>query len=360
MTETPENAPNAELNDTEVLELLRSLRRKEGSWVKWGQASAQLQKAGYSPQQIFEETGIEPVQQNQIVVAAQVYQSLVNGKVSEATLNYYQQKGSDRLYEFRILTQAERATAAEYVVQQGLDADEAREVAKAMKEISRLRTLPQGFARTPGDAVAYLCWKNARQQSDLQERSRLIAKGLRFAQTPETRASIEQLLTDFTVTPKRPAPIFPVYRLESSDEMPRIIPLVGQFPLSVADLKAVPLVEEEGLFKMVKFSGEGAWVPIPGWQMIRRAEDPVAILGESDKLSYPLPGDPEPVLAIVDRAQRQWDESSYFIVEQEGQIEIQWFETECDRPLLGKLILVMRPKRVFDEGATADLWQIEE
>lgn len=360
MTETPENAPTPEATDRETLELLQSLRRKEGSWVTWGEACSQLQKAGYTPQQIFEDTGIEPVQQNQIMVGAQVYASLLNGQVEESTLNYYQQKGSDRLYEFRILTQGERASAAEFVVQQNLDADEAREVAKAMKELSRVRSVPQGFTRTPGDAVAYLCWKNAREQSDLQERSRLIAKGLRYAQTPTARKQIEQLLTDFTVTPQRPAPTFPIYRLESSDEMPRIIPIAGQLPLSAADLKAVPIVEEIGLFKMVKFDGVGAWVPVPGWQAIRRAEDPVAVLAQSDQLSYPLPGDPEIVLIIIDRAQRQWDAFSYFIVENAEKLDIQWFDTETEQEILGKVVLIMRPKRILDEGLTTDPWQIDE
>jgi len=49
-------------------EILRSLRRKEGNWVAWGQACQKLQKSGYSPQAIFEETGFEPIQQNQVIV----------------------------------------------------------------------------------------------------------------------------------------------------------------------------------------------------------------------------------------------------------------------------------------------------
>ncbi len=33
-------------------------------------------KIGYNPQDIFEATGFEPIQQNQVVVGAQVYSSL--------------------------------------------------------------------------------------------------------------------------------------------------------------------------------------------------------------------------------------------------------------------------------------------
>jgi len=78
------------------------------------------------------------------------------------------------LYE--LLTQSERAAAAELILSHRLDADEAREVARDIKEFSRLRTLPAGFSDHPGDALL-ISWKLARQKTDLQDRSRLIAKG---------------------------------------------------------------------------------------------------------------------------------------------------------------------------------------
>jgi len=67
--------PEPEIN---AEELLRSLRQNKEP-DQWGRACQQLQKAGYTPQGIFEETGFEPIQQNQIIVAAQVH--LVNSKM---------------------------------------------------------------------------------------------------------------------------------------------------------------------------------------------------------------------------------------------------------------------------------------
>ena len=63
MTNLPSNAQNPEnaVNEDIVKELLRKLRQKQGNWVEWGAAIASLQKAGYNPQQIFEETGFEPL-----------------------------------------------------------------------------------------------------------------------------------------------------------------------------------------------------------------------------------------------------------------------------------------------------------
>ncbi|MEM1394222.1 MAG: RuBisCO accumulation factor 1 [Cyanobacteria bacterium P01_H01_bin.150] len=362
MTDLPPNPQNAENQPNQELsqELLRKLRQKEGNWVEWGQACAYLQKSGYNPQDIFEATGFEPIQQNQIIVGSQVYNSLEKGGASEEVKSHYSQRGSDLLYEFRLLTQEERASAAELAFQHKVDADEVKEVARAIKDYSRLRSLPEGFSAHPGDAVAYQTWKQARQKSDLQLRSRFIAKGLKFAHTDTARKKIEQLLTDFTVVPQRPAPLLPFYRLESEAEMSRVVPVAGELPLTPDDLKAVPMVEEDGPFNMVKFSGEGAWVPLPGWQVVLNAEDPVVILGISDRFPNQEQNKPQPVMIAIDRSQRKWDDASYFIVDNSGELDIQWFETEPELEILGKLIVIVKPKRILDDEIIKDSWQIDE
>jgi hypothetical protein len=357
MTDTPQDTPNSPIQPDD---LLLALRRKEGTWVEWGQACQTLQKAGLNPQKIFEETGFEPIHQNQVIVGAQVYSSMVSAGVSEPARAHFGVRGSDILYELRILTQPERAAAAEFILAQQLDADGAREIAKAIKEFSRLFEAPEGFSSHPGDAAAYQYWKAAKQKSDLQERSRLIAQGLRFAHSQTARQQIEKLLTDFTVTAARPAPRLPVYRLESEEELPRILPVVGALPLALEDLKSVPQVRETGPFQMVSFSGNQAWVPVPGWQVVLKAEDPVAILCESDRLPAKLPGKVESVLVVIDRAQQEWDANSYFLVEGAGELQLQWFEIAPETPLLGRVILVMRPKKIFDEEFTKEPWQIDE
>ncbi|MCU0551748.1 MAG: hypothetical protein MUC48_20590 [Leptolyngbya sp. Prado105] len=345
MTETPQELPNAD-------ELLFSLRRKEGSWVEWGKSCQTLQKAGYTPQAIFEATGFEPIHQNQIIVAAQVFETMVKVGVSEAVKAHFGQRSSDILYELRVLKQEERAAAAELVFEKGLDTDEVHEIVRELKDYSRLSKAPESFSSRPGDIVAYYAWKTAKEKSDFQERSRYIARGLKFAQTETARKTIEALLTDFTVTPKRPAPRLPLYRVDSDEQLPRILPVAGKLPLKVADLHAVPILEEVGLFEIVQFSGMGAWMTVPGWQVIRSAEDPVAILGESDRLPAPLEGESEEVIIVIDRAQREWNADSYFAVAESEYLELQWFEEAPSVSLLGRVILVMRPKKLLDQDYT--------
>lgn len=354
--ETPNTQPDAAL-DAETL--VRQLRRKEGSWVEWGQACQALQKAGYSPQTIFEETGFEPTHQNQVIVGAQVYSS-IEAEASEAVKAHFGRKGSDVLYELRILPQVDRVSLAALTLEKGLDADDAREAAKAVRDFTRMSKQPEGFTSHPGDAIAYQAWKLARQKSDLQERSRLIARGLKFAHSDTARKQIEQLLTDFSVVPTTPAPLLPFYRLDSDEQLPRILPVVGKLPLTKADLQAVPLTEETEPFGMVQFSGAGAWVAVPGWQVILAAEDPVGLLCDSDKLPAPPPTATEEVLIVVDRAQREWASDRYFLVEQDEQLQIQWFEQNPERSLLGQVVLVLRPKKVLDQDYTKELWQWDE
>ena len=363
MTELPPNPIDSgnDLSQETIDSMLQLLRQKQGNWVEWGTAIAKLQKAAYNPQTIFEATGFEPIQQNQVIVGSQVYASIEKAGASEAVRSHFAQRGSDILYQLRSLTNTERAAAAELIFLHKIDADTAKEVTRDIKEFSRFRTLPAGFSDHPGDAVAYQCWKLARQKTDLQERSRLIAKGLKFAHSDMARKQIEQLLTDFTVVAQRPAPQIPFYRLESEEELPRIVPMVGQMPLTPAELQAVPLVEETEPFRMVKFAGEQAWVPLPGWQVLLSAEDPVAILTQSDRLPNQLTNNkPEEVLVVVDRSGREWDANSYFAIDSSGQIDFQWFETEPDVKILGRIIIVLRPKRILDEELSKDSWQIDE
>ncbi|KYC41147.1 hypothetical protein WA1_22940 [Scytonema hofmannii PCC 7110] len=359
MTDLPPNVQEPNNNDV-ALELLRKLRQKQGNWVEWGIAIAQLQKLGYNPQEIFEATGFEPIQQNQVTVGAQVYNSIEKANAPAEVRSHYSTRGSDILYEFRLLTQEERIAAAELAFQNKIDVDGAKEIAKAIKEFSRFRIPPEGFENHPGDAVAYQSWKLARQNSDLQERSRLIAKGLRFAYSQTARRQIEQLLTDFTVVPNRPAPSLPFYRLESEADLPRVIPVVGELPLTQKDLQVVPVIEEIEPFRIVKFAGEQAWVPLPGWQVLLSAEDPVVILCESGKFPNQIQNPTEPVLVVVDRAQREWDSNSYFVVDNSGELDFQWFETSPEVPLLGKVIVIVKPRRILDENVTKDSWQIDE
>jgi hypothetical protein len=359
MTEHPQDT-SLKLSDEEASELLRSLLHKEGTWIDWGKKCLQLQKAGYPSQIIFEQTGFQSSQQNLIVVAAQVYDSLLQANLTEEILAYVRGPRSDVLYEFRILNQEQRAAAVELAYQRRLDADEAKDAAKAIQDFSRLSQVPAEFTKRAGDAVAYQCWKRARQIKDLQERSRLIAKGLKFAQSVTAREAIERLLSDFTMTSSRSAPLLPLHRLEQEEELARVVPVVGRWPVTRQALESVAAIAVEEPFGLISYGGSGMMVPLPGWQAILKAIDPVVLLCNTEQLPINLSGRVEEVLVILERAIAQWDVNSYFLVEREGNLIFQWFEEAPTIPLLGQIILVLRPKRILDENNLIEPWQMDD
>jgi hypothetical protein len=354
-----QNTP-IEIDEATKQELIRSLLHKEGSWVDWGKNCHKLHQAGYSHQQIFEDTGFQSSQQNAIVVASQVYENLANSNLEPAILQYYQGPKSDILYEFRILNQEQRAAAGKLAYDKKLDLDEAHELAKAMKEVSMLAQLPEAFTNNPGDAVAYFCWKRAKQKKDLQERSRLIAKGLKFAQSQTARESLEKLLSDFSITPSVSAPLLPIYRLELEDELPRIIPFAGTDPLTTRQIQAVPSIELQQPFGSVNVPTNLTVVAVPGWQAVLKAIEPVGYICSSEKLPKAISGTPEEVLIVIDRSMQTWDINSYFLVEIDGTVRVQWYETQPNVPLIGQLVLILRPKKILDENNLLEPWQMDD
>jgi hypothetical protein len=336
--------------------LLR-LRRKEGNWVEWGQSCQHLRKAGYTDQQIFEATGFEPIQQNQIMVAAQVFTSMMEVGVKSATADHYARVGSDSLYELRILGKTDRAAAADFLIERNIDSEGSKEVARSVKEYADLRRKPEGFSSHPGDAVAYQYWRYAAQQNNLVEKTRLIARGLVFAHSNSARHHLEQLLGQAQLPPK-PSPKLPLYRLERDEELPRLLPVAGRLPLHTPDLLAVPPAQARGAFGVVNSSWQ-QWICLPGWQALLATQNPVVVLAANRDLLPDAEADEE-ILLVIDRATTTWDEFQYFALDRAGQIAIDWSPEPPSDQILGQVVLVLRPKRMLATGDAHDLWQMEE
>lgn len=358
MTHSPESP--SPLTAPEATELLRSLLHKEGSWVDWGKKCQQLQKSGYDAETIFEQSGFQKVQQNLVIVASQVYESLLREGVDETVLKYYLGPKSDVLYELRILNHGQRAIAAVEAQEKNLAADEAKELARAFQEFGYLSQLPEGFTNHPGDALAHQCWKLARQKKNLTERTRLIVKGLKFAHSSSARMAIEKLLTDLTAHPVRKAPLVPLFRLEEEEEAARLIPVAGTFPLSAEQLQTVAALEQVEPFGLVNYQGSGAIVPVPQWQAILTAVDPVAIFCLGSDVSESLSHRDEQVLVVVDRGQRVWNDTTYFLLDQAGKLTIQWYELEPEGEILGQMLVVLRPKKILDANHLREPWQMDD
>lgn len=349
------------MTDINKEELLKSLLHKEGNWVDWGKKSNQLRGAGVSSQEIFEQTGLQNSQQNLVIVASQVYDSLVAQGVGEDTLTYYQGPRSDVLYELRILNHEERKEASLLCQEKKLNIDGAKEVAKAMKLFSRMAQAPSGFTTHPGDAVAYQYWKNAKNKKSIADKARLIGEGLKFAHSQDARNQLEKLLTDIA-TPQNSvsAPLLPLYRLEDDEQLPCILPVVGKFPLTLEDLEKIPTVEPIEPFSLVTLPHGGSVASIPSWQVILQAQNPVVILAQSNDLPKETGGKVEPILVVVDLDTREWNAQHYFLAHHEGNLTFNWFASCPTEKILGRLLVIMKPRKILDEGNLTQPWQMDD
>ncbi|MGB2924451.1 MAG: RuBisCO accumulation factor 1 [Limnothrix sp.] len=352
---------NHKLSEDESTELFRSLLHKEGSWVDWGVGCQRLQQSGYSSMEIFEGTGFQGSHQNMITVAAQVYQSIADNGGSEDLLAYCRGPRSDVLYELRILNNKQRAIAAQVAKDKNLEFDAAKEVAKAMQHFVRLPQIPDGFTEHPGDAMAYQAWRAAKQKRDLQGRTRLIAKGLKFAHSETARKKIEQLLVDLSsVTATKSAPLLPLFRYEEDIEVPCLLPVAGTLPLATEAVQAIEALTQEGPFNLIAPQQAVPLVPLPSWQSVLTAVDPIVIFHKTDQLPQPIPGKPEPVLLLIDRAKTEWNDNSYFAVDVDGQIKLAWYPEQPEMEIVGQVLVVMRPKKIFDENNLHEPWQMDD
>lgn len=362
----PENpATEEEESDT----LLMQLRRKEGSWLDWAQACQTLQRQKMTPQAIFEATGFEPIHQNQIVVGSQVYEGMAKAGASPAVLEYFGRKGSDILYELRILSPKDRVQVAQLILDRNLNADDAHEIARAVKNYAQLRERPEGFGDHPGDAVAYQAWKTAQQTSDLQERTRAIGRAFQYVHSDGARQQIERLLSTVAASSsggsqRKILPKLSVFRLE--EDLPRLLPVVGSLPLSTAEWEQQITSEPEGPYRLIHSQGQQTWVALPAWSVIQSARDPVAIpienrlLGTLLNQQIPPEEAQDPVLLVVDRAVRQWQSEGFFLVDRAGSLEVEWREDSGSVSLLGRVLMAVRPPRILDEVVAQDPWQLDE
>ncbi len=356
-----ENTSNNNLSETEKEELITSLLKKEGCWVDWGKITQKLQKAGIQPEEIFETTGLQKSQQNLVIVASQVYDSLEKQNAEASLLTYYQGPRSDVLYELRVLNQEQRLSAANLACDKKLDVDGAKEVAKAVQHFSRLSQPPTGFTLHPGDAVAYQYWKLARPKKNLADKTRLIAQGLKFAHSDTARQKIEVLLTEIVDTTTQNAPLLPIYRLENDEQLPCIIPVAGDLSASKDNLANVPVLETIEPFGIATVPSSNISVAsVPSWQVILKAKKPVVILCRSEDLPKETATKSEELLVVVDLNQTQWDNNTYFLVFEDNQLKFNWFANEPSCEIMGQLLIILRPKKIFDEGNLTEPWQMDD
>lgn len=169
------------------------LANRLGLWFEYAPLIPSLLQEGYTPSTIEEATGITSVDQNCLVVAAQVRDSLIQSGTDPEIISYFDGSGSQILYEIRLLSSTQRSAAAALMVQKKFDGNEAQELARAMKDFPRRKGDP-GWERfdytLPGDCLAFMYYRHSKEHRIPSEQQMALEKAMAVAVTEEAKAAV--------------------------------------------------------------------------------------------------------------------------------------------------------------------------
>lgn len=362
---------------------LEILANRMGLWFEYAPLITSLYRDGFISTTIEELTGIPSIEQNCLVVAAQVRDSLVESTDDETVAHFDGPSAPERLYAIRTLNTPQRALAARFIIDNGFDGRKAEELARSMKDYPRRygeRGLESFDGNLPGDCLAFMYFRQAlehRNASSPELCKAMLEKALELAETDKAKQRVLQdlegkgegddgVIEDVIRVPvvrmaygevaaSSTVVVFPVCKAAESEmeEAPWECGMQGEFGVVQAE------------------KGWSRWVVLPGW-------GPVAGLNRGGVVvAFPkargvLPWSArrkdaeEEILVVVDRGVKEVEsESGYYLVASgggNGKPEEVGFKVESGAKLksigvdksLGSVVMVVRPPREETEDQIND------
>lgn len=280
-----DSAQNKERSTGSPQDMLAKLRAQSESWYKLAAYLPQLTRAGYDSIAIEADTGLEKIQQSVWTVAVEVYQSLQrSGECSKETLNYFDREGADvLLYELRFNAGPSRPDAATYIAENQLDTQQARTLARALKDQERREGDKLGFSAKPGDCLAFKYYRDAIEVSrSLTHKEQLLKKAYETAVTDEAREAVKELERNAPADPlKTQRATVHVVKLAGDQTAFRPVPILSALSeASPSSLAAAPVSRSQGAFNSFVFGQEAAGTPfvmLPAWHSLMLARRPVGL-----------------------------------------------------------------------------------
>ncbi|CAH9065566.1 unnamed protein product [Cuscuta europaea] len=311
---------------------LEILTNRLGLWFEYAPLIPSLIQEGFPPSTIEEITGISGIEQNCLVVASQVRESLLNSKIDAATLSFFDSGGAELLYEIRILSAAQRAAAADFIVKNRSDAKQSQNLARAMKDFP-LRRVDRGWAmfdaESPGDCLAFSYFRQAIEyeaasQEELRRQS--LQKAMEFVLSDSARALLAEEDEEGNVggnerVVKEEEVKVPLVRMQLGEvaESTEVVILpvcqaeeeaeVEEAPWNCGGVGGFGIVEAEKEWKR--------WVVLPGWKPIAGLErGGVAVRFKDGRILPWKESKEEPILVVADRRRKEvvGNSSLYLVV----------------------------------------------
>ncbi|KAL8050396.1 hypothetical protein ABFX02_06G079800 [Erythranthe guttata] len=357
-----------------------------GQWFEYAPLITSLIQEGFISTTIEEITGIASIEQNRLVVATQVRDSLVEDTDPDTVAFFDNPAGPKILYELRILSAEQRAVAARYLIANGFDAKKTEELARSMKDYPRRYgdKWYQSFdGNLPGDCLAYMYFRQAQEHKTAfspEQSITALEKALEMAETEKAR---QRVLRDLEakdgdgkeeVNPDELVKV-PVVRMAYGEVAESTV--VAVFPVCSGDAGGEIEVGDapwecrtRGSFGIVKAEkGWSRWVVLPGWGPVAGLKrGGVAVAFSKAGGVLPWKGKRrdanEEILVVADRGRKvvEYDEGFYLVSGggKEG-LKVERGDKLKGKGMvntLGAVVLVVRPPRDDNDNTLSDVeWE---
>ncbi|CAK9170885.1 unnamed protein product [Ilex paraguariensis] len=358
------------------------LANRLGVWYEYAPLIPSLTQEGFSLPTIEELTGISGVEQNRLIVATQVRDSLCQSKLDPEILAFFDIGGAELLYEIRLLSATQRAAAASYLVENKLDAKGAQEVARAMKDFPRRRG-DQGWDSfdytLPGDCLSFVYYRQALEhQNSIEMRKTGLDKALEVGASENAKKRVLKELEgkngeggEGKVGVEARVRV-PVVRMQVGEVAEATV--VAVFPVCRAEEREREVEEapwecaQEGEFGMVVADkGWRRWVVLPGWEPVAGLRRGGVVVAFKDARVLPWRVNrwykEEAILVVADRGRKEVvaDDGFYLVIGggnggddglkvEKGLALKEMGVKEC----LGTVVLVVRPPKEETDNQLSD------
>ncbi|PSR92913.1 Rubisco accumulation factor 1.2 like [Actinidia chinensis var. chinensis] len=359
---------------------LEILANRFGLWFEYAPLIPTLTQEGFSPSSLEELTGISGVEQNRLLVAAQVRQSLISSKIDPQTLSFFDKGGAEILYEIRLLSASQRVEAARYVVDNNLDGKGAQELARAMKDFPRRRGDRgwENFDYTlPADCLSFMYYRQALEHKNPSEqRTAALEQALGVAVSESARKRISGDLEGRDDSGEVKIDVesrvkVPVVRMRVGEVAEATTVVVFPVVCGAEEVEVAPWeCGSKGEFGVVVAEkGWNRWVVLPGWVPLAGLRRGGVVVAFGD--ARVLPGwvnrryKEEAILVVADRGGKEVgaDDGFYLVAHNgvggsgSGSLKVErglQLKEMGVKECLGSVVLVVRPPREETDDPLAD------
>ncbi|XP_068340775.1 rubisco accumulation factor 1.1, chloroplastic-like [Pyrus communis] len=362
---------------------LEILANRLGLWFEYAPLIPSLTQEGFTPPTIEEITGISNVEQNRLVVAAKVRDSLIQSNTDPEIVSDFDLGGSELLYEIRLLSVQQRAAAARFIIENKLDPKGTQDLARSIKDFPRRRT-EKGWESfdysSAGDCLGFMYFRQAREHKNPSEpRTAALEQALKVAQTDKAKKVILKELEGESEEKEGEDDVavgvrVPVVRLKFGEvaESTKVV----IFPVCRAEEKNKDVMEapwecrsEGELGVMVAEKGWKRWVVLPGWEPVVSLEKGGVVVSFSDARVLPWKVNrwykEEPILVVADRSRREVEaDDGFYLAAVDGEglgfrvVRGSALKETGVEESLGTVVLLVRPpKDETDDQLSEEDWE---